>query len=341
MFPCSSFSLSSLLYVLAYSVYQASMPSTDVSRRWEAPVPVVVFDYRVHGNTNEDLDLAECNTITPGIISGLFEPIVLVHTNMDSLTRLSDDVAITVDDIPSQGIIAQLPEPAVIETVSAVAFVQVTSAATTLVDDTLRSVSVPLQPTRLSLRVTRAQSSLRMFKSLALSAFVVVVVASVVMVFKQASRRPSYHRFFQSIPIPASRPWRSSVLGSCAQVSVFTMIIIVLISFAMGFLARSVSFEKLFAVLDTLYPVFVDLCSCFGTMASCVIESAVSDIIEGRLGGGNRQGEVAMEDISVSEEAEHGGHLEASVDTASLPSGSVCSDAVQPLRTSCQHPSNA
>ncbi|PBK59070.1 hypothetical protein ARMSODRAFT_1032803 [Armillaria solidipes] len=330
MFPCSSFSFSSLLYVLAYSVYQASMPSTDVSRRWEAPVPAVVFDYRVDGNTNEDLDLAECNTITPGIISGLLEPIVLVHTNMDSLTRLSDDVAITVDDIPSQGIIGQLLEPAVIETVSAVAVVQVTSAATTPVDDTLRSVSVPLQPTRLSLRVARAQSNLRMFKSLVLSAFVVVVVASVVMVFKQASRS-SYHRFFQSIPIPASRPWRSSVLGSSAQVSVFTMIIMVLISFAMGFLARSVSFEKLFAVLDTLYPVFVDLCSCFGTMASCVIESAVSDIVEGRLGDRIRQGKVVMEDIPSSE---HGGNLEASVDTASLPSGSVCNDAVQPSRTS-------
>ncbi len=77
----------------------------------------------------------------------------------------------------------------------------------------------------------------------------------------------------------------------------------------MGFLARGVSFEKVSAVLDTLHPLFVDLCSCFGTMASCVIESAVTSIVEARLGAGIRQGEVVMEDISLSE---HGGNLEVS-----------------------------
>ncbi|PBK65998.1 hypothetical protein ARMSODRAFT_1022014, partial [Armillaria solidipes] len=334
MFPCSSFSLSSLLYVLAYSVYQAWMPSTDVSRRWEAPVPVVVFDYRVDGNTNEDLDLPECRTIAPGLISGLLEPIVFATVSLGSPARLPDDVEIAVGDAAPQGIIWQSLEPAVIETVNTVAVVQVTPAATTPVDDTPRSASVPYQPTRSSFRVARAQSNLRMLKSLALSAFVVIVVASLAMVFKQASRS-FRHRFFQSIAIPASRPWRSSFLGPSAQVSIFMMMMMmILISFAMGFLAQGVSCEKLSAVLDTLYPVFVDLCSCFGTMASCVIESAVSDIVEGRLEGGIRQGEVVMEDISVSEEAEHDGHLEASVGTASLPSGSVCSDAVQPLRTS-------
>ncbi|PBK98935.1 hypothetical protein ARMGADRAFT_1073863 [Armillaria gallica] len=99
----------------------------------------------------------------------------------------------------------------------------------------------------------------------------------------------------------------------------------------MGFLARSVSFEKVSAVLDTLHPLFVDLCSCFGMIASCVIESAVSNIVDARLGGGIRQGEVVIEDIPSSE---HGGKFEAPVDTTSLPSGSVCSDAVQPSRTS-------
>ncbi|PBK98923.1 hypothetical protein ARMGADRAFT_1059259 [Armillaria gallica] len=117
MFPCSSFSLSTLLYVLSYLVYQASIPSTDVSRRWEAPVPAVVFDYRVQ-DTNEDLELSEDNTITPGVISGLLEPTVLVHTNLDRQTRLSNDVAITVEDTPSQGIIRQLLEPAIIETLA-------------------------------------------------------------------------------------------------------------------------------------------------------------------------------------------------------------------------------
>ncbi|KAK0238424.1 hypothetical protein EDD85DRAFT_508121 [Armillaria nabsnona] len=332
MFPCSSFSLSTFLYVLAFSVYQASTPSADVSQRWEAPVPVVVFDYRVPGNASNNLDLPEYNSITPGVISGLLEPIVLVHTNLDSQTRLSDDVAITVEDTPSQGIIRQLLEPAIVETVSAITVVQA-PAVTTPIDDAPRSASAPHRSTRLSLRVARAQSNLRTFKSLALSAFVVVMVASLVMVFKQASRS-FYHRFFQ--PIPNSRPWRSSFLGQSAQLSVFTIITMVLISFAMGFLARSISFEKLSAVLDTLHPLIVDLYSCFGTMASCVIESGVSNIVEGCLGGGFRQGEVVVEDITLSEHAdsEHGGNLEASVDTASLPSGSVCNDTVQPSRTS-------
>ncbi|KAK0444745.1 hypothetical protein EV421DRAFT_367982 [Armillaria borealis] len=328
MYPCSSFSLSTLLYVLGVAVFRASTPSTDISRRWEAPVPVDVFDYGVHGDTN-DVNLSLYNSMVPGVISGLLEPIVFATI---SPTHHHPDI--TIDDTAPQGIIAQLLEPAVIETVSAVAVVQVTRAATTPVDDTSRPVSVPHQPTRISLRVARAQSNLRMLESLALSAFVVAVVASAVMVFKQAFRLfPD--PFFQSIPIPASPPWCSSFfLGSSVQVSIFTMIIMVLISFAMGFLARSVSFEMLSAVLDKLHPLFVDLCSWFGTMASCVIESAVSDIIEGRLGGGIRQGEVVVEDLSVSEEAEHGGHLKASVDTASLPSGSVCNNAVQPSRTS-------
>ncbi|KAK0235494.1 hypothetical protein EDD85DRAFT_77563 [Armillaria nabsnona] len=42
--------------------------------------------------------------------------------------------------------------------------------------------------------------------------FVVVVVASLAMVFKQASQS-SHLPFLPSIPISASRPWRSSFLG--------------------------------------------------------------------------------------------------------------------------------
>ncbi len=89
-------------------------------------------------------------------------------------------------------------------------------------------------------------------------------------------------------------------------------------------------------------------------MASCVIEFAVANIVEARLGGGFRQDEVVVGDISSSEQedSEHGGNLEVSfvyhflghifsllylqapVDTTSLPSGSICSDAVQPSRMS-------
>ncbi|PBK98904.1 hypothetical protein ARMGADRAFT_483137 [Armillaria gallica] len=327
MFPCSSFSLSTLL-VLGVSVYQASMPSTDVSRRWEVPVPAVVFDYRVDCDTNDNTGLPECSPIAPGVISGLLEPIVFATVDLDSSPRLSDD------DTTSQGIIGKLLEPAAVEMVSAVIVVQ-TPPVTTPIDDAPRLASAPHQSTRLSLRVTRAESNLRMCKSLAVPAFVVVVVASFTMFFKQALRS-FYRRFFQSIPIPASRPWRHSFFGQSAQVSVFTIITMVLISFVMGFLARSVSFEKVSAVLDTLHPLFVDLCSCFGTIASCIIDLAVSDIVEARLGGRFRQGEVVVEDVTLSEQAdsEHGGNLEASVDTASLPSGSVCNDAVQPSRTS-------
>ncbi len=242
MIPCSNFSLSTLL-VLGVSVYQTSTPSTDVSRRWEVPVPAVVFDYRADCDTNDNFDLPECSPIAPGVISGLLEPIVFATISLDSSPRLSDDIAINVEDTPSQGIIGKLLEPAVIEAVSAVAVVQATPATTMPVDDTPRLVSVPHQPTQSSFRVARAQSNLRIFKSLPLSAFVVVVVASLAMAFKQASHS-SHHPFFQSIPIPASRPWHSSFLGPSAQVSVFTMITMVLISFAMCFLARSVSFEK-------------------------------------------------------------------------------------------------
>ncbi|KAK0189307.1 hypothetical protein F5146DRAFT_706040 [Armillaria mellea] len=323
MFPCSI----STLLVLGISIYEASMPSTDVSRRWEAPVPVVGFDYGAPAITSEDVDACVCQA-TPGAINGLLEPIVFATTIPDSSTRLLDDLEITVDDPASQGIIRQLLEPAIFETVSAVAVVLTMS-----VEDGLKLVSVPRQRMQVSLRVARAQSNLRTFKSLAISVFMVVVVALLVMVFKQAFRS-FYPLFSKSIPIPAPRPWHSSLLGSTGQVSLFTLIIMVLISFVLGFLARSVSFEKVSAVLDKLCPLFVDLCSCFGAMTSWVIESAVFTMftmVDVRLGSGIKQGEVVMENILVSEEGEH---LEASVDTASLPSVDVCSGVVQPLKTS-------
>ncbi|PBK98936.1 hypothetical protein ARMGADRAFT_1073864 [Armillaria gallica] len=205
MFPCSSFSLSTLLYVLSYSVYQASIPSTDVSQRWEAPVPVDMFDHMVPADTNDGLDLCVCSAITPGVVSGLLESIVFVTVSLDSPTRLPDDAEIAVGDATPQGIIGQMLEPAVIKTVNTFVVDQVTPAATTPADDTPRLASVVHQPTRLSFRVARAESNLRVSKSLALSAFVVVVVASLVMVFKQTSQS-SHLPFFQSIPIPASRP---------------------------------------------------------------------------------------------------------------------------------------
>ncbi|KAK0488521.1 hypothetical protein IW261DRAFT_355041 [Armillaria novae-zelandiae] len=328
MFPYASFSLSSFLYVLVYSMYRASTPSTDVSRRGEVLVPAVVFDCRVLATTNGDLDLSVCDATAAGAISGLLEPIVFTTTRLDSSTGLLDELEIAVDDAP-QGIIRQLLEPTIFEAVSAVAVVLV-PAATTSIDDTPRSVSVPHQPTQPSLRVARAQSNLRTFKSLAVSVFVVVVVASLTVVFKQAFRLID-RRFFRSILIPASRPWRSSFPDSSAQVSVFTMFIMVFISFVMGFLARGVSFEQLSAVLDTLHPLFIDLCSCLGAMASCTIESAVCKMVDACVGSGSGQGEVVMENILVLEEAEH---VEASADTASLLSESVCIDTVEPSRTS-------
>ncbi|KAK0207662.1 hypothetical protein IW262DRAFT_523881 [Armillaria fumosa] len=326
MFPFSSFSLRTLL-VLGVSAYHAATPSTDVSRRGEALVPAVVFDCRVPAITNGDIDLSICHTMAPGAISGLLEPIVFATTSMDSSTRMLDDVEIAVNDEAPQGVIRQLLEPAIIETVGAVVVV-LAPPATTSVDDTPRSVSVPQQATQPSLRVARAQSHLRTFKSLALSAFVVVVALTVV--FKQAFQS-ILHRFFQSIPIPAARPWHSSLLNSSARVSMLTMIIMVLISFVMGFLARSVSSGQLSAVLEALRPLFVDLFRCFRAMTSYGSEFAVSNMVDARLGSEIRQGEVVMENISVSEEAEP---LEALVDTASLLSESVCSDDVQPSRTS-------
>lgn len=319
MFTFSSFSLRTLL-VLGASVYHAATPSADISRMGEALVPAVVFDCRVPAITDGDIDLSVCDAMATGVISGLLEPTVFATTSMDSSTRLLKDREIAVDDAAPQGVIRQLLEPAIVETVGADVVV-LAPAATTSVDDTPKSVSAAHQPTQPSLRVARTQS-------LALSAFLVVVALTIV--FKKAFQS-IHRRLFQSIPIPAAHPWYSSLLHSSAQVSVFTMIIMVLISFVMGFLVRSVSFEQLSAVLDALHPLFIDLCSCFEAMASCRIESAVSNIVDARLGSGIRQGEVVMENISVSEEAEH---LEASVDTPPLISESICSDAVQPSRTS-------
>ncbi len=210
-----------------------------------------MFDHMVPADTNDGLDLSVCSAITPGVVSVLLDSIVFVTVNLDTPSRLPDEVEIAVGDATPQGIIGQVLEPAVIETVNTVAVDQVTPAATMPIDGTPRSASVVHQPTRSSFRVAHTQSNLRVFKSLALSAFVVVGVASLAMVFKQTSQS-SPHPFLQSIPIPTSRPWFSSFLRPCAQVSVFTIIIITLIGFAMGFLARSVSFEQISAVLDTL-----------------------------------------------------------------------------------------
>ncbi|KAK0497450.1 hypothetical protein EDD18DRAFT_154361 [Armillaria luteobubalina] len=316
MFTFSSFSLRTLL-VLGVSVYRAATPSTDISQRGEALVPAVVFDCRVPAITDGDIDFSVCDAMAPGVINGLLEPIVFATTGMDSSSRLLDDVEIAVDDAAPQGVIRQLLEPSIVETVNADVVV-LAPAVTMSVDDTPKSVSVPHQPTQPSLRVARAQS-------LALSAFLVVVALT--MVFKQAFLS-AHCRFIRSIPVPAARPWHSSLLDSSAQVSVFTMIIMVLMSFVMGFLVRSVSFEQLSAVLDALHPLFIDLCSCFEAIASCRIESAVSNVVDARLGSGIRRGEVVIENIPVSEEAEH---LETLVDTTSR---SVCGDTVEPSRTS-------
>ncbi|KAK0497453.1 hypothetical protein EDD18DRAFT_154472 [Armillaria luteobubalina] len=316
MFTFSSFSLRTLL-VLGVSVYRAATPSTDISQRGEALVPAVVFDCRVPAITDGDIDFSVCDAMAPGVINGLLEPIVFATTGMDISSRLLDDVEIAVDDAAPQGVIRQLLEPSIVETVNADVVV-LAPAVTMSVDDTPKSVSVPHQPTQPSLRVARAQS-------LTLSAFLVVVALTVF--FKKAFQS-IHRRLFPSIPIPAARPWYSSLLHSSAQVSVFTMIIMVLISFVMGFLVRSVSFQQLSTVFEVLHPLFVDLYSCFRAMASCGIESAESSIVDACLGSEIRQGEVVIETIPVSEEAEH---LETLVDTASR---SVCGDTVEPSRTS-------
>ncbi|KAK0467637.1 hypothetical protein IW261DRAFT_1426394 [Armillaria novae-zelandiae] len=228
----------------------------------------------VRAITSDDLDLSKCDAFTPGVINGLLGPIVFVTV---SPTRLSDAVETALDDTARPGVIGQLMVP---KTVDAVAIVQ-TLAATTGIDDAPRPIL---------LRVVRAQSNLRVFTSMVSSAFMVVVV-----VFQQALWS-LYRLFFRSIPIPTSRPWHSSFLRARAQVSVFTMMMIVLISVATDFLARSVSFEKRFY---------------FGTMVPV--------------------GEVIIEDIPSSELSDN---LEASVDTASLLSGNVCTDAAQTSRAS-------
>ncbi len=172
----------------------------------------------------------------PSVVSVLLDSIVFVTVNLDTPSRLPDEVEIAVGDATPQGIIGQVLEPAVIETVNTVAVDQVTPAATMPIDGTPRSASVVHQLTRSSFRVARAQSNLRVFKSLALSAFVVVGVASLAMVFKQTSQS-SHHPFLSPSPFPPlargflpsfahARRCRSSRSSSSP-----------LIGFAMGFLA--------------------------------------------------------------------------------------------------------
>ncbi|PBK65991.1 hypothetical protein ARMSODRAFT_383660 [Armillaria solidipes] len=140
------------------------------------------------------------------------------------------------------------------------------------------------------------------------------------------SVHPQPTQFPASVTRVGSRLWLSSFAGST--------IIAVLVAFAMGFFARSVSLS---AGWDKLPTLFVEVCGPSETVTSSVIDSVVSSTVEAHSGGQIRQGEVVLDDIPVSEQAEHGENLvlQATNDTASFPSGNVARiDAVEPLRTS-------
>ncbi|PBK98950.1 hypothetical protein ARMGADRAFT_484541 [Armillaria gallica] len=102
----------------------------------------------------------------------------------------------------------------------------------------------------------------------------------------------------------------------------------------MGLFARSVSVSAGWENLPTLV---VEVCGPSETVTSCSIDSLISSAVEADSEGQIRQGEVVVDNIPVSEQAEHGGNLElqATDNTASIPSGDISfSGAVRPLRTS-------
>ncbi|SJL03279.1 uncharacterized protein ARMOST_06632 [Armillaria ostoyae] len=138
------------------------------------------------------------------------------------------------------------------------------------------------------------------------------------------SVHPQPTQFPASVTRVGSRLWSSSFAGST--------VIAVLVAFSMGFFARSVSLS---AGWDNLPTLFVEVCGPSETVTSSAIDSVVSSTVEAHSGGQIRQGEVVLDDIPVSEQAEHGENLVATDDTASFPSGNVARiDVVEPLRTS-------
>ncbi|PBK65979.1 hypothetical protein ARMSODRAFT_383136 [Armillaria solidipes] len=148
------------------------------------------------------------------------------------------------------------------------------------------------------------------------------------------SVHPQPTQFPASVTRVGSRLWSSPPAGSIAPVSLFTILIAVLVGFAMGFFARSVSPS---AGWDNLPTLFVEVCGPSETVTSCAIDSVVSSTMEAHRGGHIRQGEVVVEDIQVPEQAEHGENfeLQAMDNTASIPSGIVARiDALEPLKTS-------
>ncbi len=113
-------------------------------------------------------------------------------------------------------------------------------------------------------------------------------------------------RFPASVTRVGSRLWSSSFAGS---VSLFTTVIPVLVAFAMGLFARSVSLS---AGWDNLPNLVVEVCGPSETVTSCSIDSLVSSTVEADSEGQTRQGEVVLDDIPISEQAKHGGNLEVS-----------------------------
>ncbi len=123
------------------------------------------------------------------------------------------------------------------------------------------------------------------------------------------SVHPQPTRFPASLTRVGSRLWLSSFVGSIAPVSLFTAVLAILVGVAVGFFARSVSLS---AGWDNLPALVVEVCGPSETVTSCVIHSLVSSTVEADSEGQTRQGEVVLDDIPVSEQAEHGGNLEVS-----------------------------
>ncbi|KAK0488538.1 hypothetical protein IW261DRAFT_1556994 [Armillaria novae-zelandiae] len=122
----------------------------------------------------------------------------------------------------------------------------------------------------------------------------------------------------------------SSLSDSIAPVSLFAITIAVFVGFVVGFFAHSVSLSIGWDGLPTL---FVEVCAPSETIKSCDIDSIASSAVE--ADSGEQISEVVVEEVLVLEKAEHGKHLQATDNMASIPSGSVSSsDDVEPLRTS-------
>ncbi|KAK0203177.1 hypothetical protein DFS33DRAFT_965617 [Desarmillaria ectypa] len=293
---CSALLLSTFFFVFSASMYRASILTTDVSWRWEAP-PVMadILAFGVLRRTEE----------------------------LNSTLEL-------LGDTPAQSVVIDVVDQIVVETIAPVTVPELSSTptSTTPIDCPPNQTSLRLHPTRYTPTVTRALSNLRTLRAFILSAFL-LVVSAIIVVLKRASK-PTQHR---PVSTPVYRPLPPPVTGSSARTLFFTLVFAITIAIASGlFIIQNLLSEKPSAAFD-VRPFLGHLCEHFGITAFYAMVSAVLDTLERGQEiqeSGTGQGEVAVEDMPVADQVSINKagplpvlNVEALRNTASLPSGNL------------------